>query len=561
MRKQQKKEPKERSKLKIIPLGGIGEIGKNMTVIEWENEMIVIDCGLAFPREDMLGVDYVIPDTTYLDKNRDKIKGFFITHGHEDHIGATPYVLKNFNVPVYGARLTIALIEAKLAEHKIAGVNLVCVNPGESVKCGSFTVDFIKVSHSIDDAVGFAIHTPEGIIVHTGDFKVDFTPIDGKIIDFNKFAELGKKGVLALMADSTNAEKPGFTMSESKIGETFENYFADAKGRIVVATFSSNIYRLQQVIDVAKRYNRKICFSGRSMTKIVNVARDLGYLSIKDSQMISFDELDNLKDNKIVILTTGSQGEPMSGLVRMASGEHPKMSIRSGDLVIISASPIPGNERCISDVINMLYRLGANVVYSGMADVHVSGHACQEELKLIMALTHPKYFIPVHGEYRQLYRHAMIAEQNNIQRKNIFIPETGRAIELTKKSGQLGETVPSGRILIDGLGIGDVGNVVLRDRRMLSMDGLFIIVVTLSKDTSELISGPEIISRGFVYMRESEDLLEGARKCITETLEDYAGRKIGEWSAMKAKIKKVVSNYLYAQTKRSPMILPIIIEI
>lgn len=556
-----KKKRKEERKLKIIPLGGIGEIGKNMTVVEYEDEMIVVDCGLAFPREDMLGVDYVIPDTTYLEKNADKLKGFVITHGHEDHIGATPYVVEKFNVPFYGTTLTLALIESKLAEHKISPKNLVCVNPGESITCGCFKVDFIKVSHSIDDAVGLAIHTPVGVIVHTGDFKVDYTPIDGKLIDLAKFAELGQKGVLALMSDSTNAEKPGFTMSERSIGETFEEYFKNAKGRIIVATFASNIYRLQQVIDTAKKYNRRICFIGRSMQKILALAGERGYLHIQDKNIIQVEELSSVKDNKIVMLTTGSQGEQLSGLVRMTMGDHPNVTIKKGDLVIISASPISGNERGVSDVINMLYRLGAEVIYSGMENVHVSGHACQEELKLMIALTKPRFFIPVHGEYRHLYRHAMLAEASGIPNKNIFIPETGRTIEFGKTSGQFGEVVPSGRVLIDGLGIGDVGNVVLRDRQMLAQDGLVIIVVAISRDDFEVVTGPEIISRGFVYVKESEELMDGTRKVILDAIENCRKNDRIEWTAVKSKIKKMVSSYLYLLTKRSPMILPIIIEI
>ncbi|MBC8537458.1 ribonuclease J [Christensenellaceae bacterium NSJ-63] len=499
-------------KLKIIPLGGIGEVGKNMTVVEWQNNILVIDCGMMFPKEEMFGVDYVIPDITYLTKNADKIKGFVITHGHEDHIGATPYVLDKFNVPVYGTRLTLALIETKLAERGVKNKNLRCIQAGEKVKCGCFEIEFIKVSHSIDDAVGIAIHTPEGVIVHTGDFKVDYTPIDGKVIDLNKFGELGKEGVLALMSDSTNAERPGFTISEKSVGATFSEYFKDAKGRIIIATFASNIHRLQQVIDEAKRYNRKICLSGRSM-------------------------------------------------VRMASGEHAKLGIKAGDTVIISSTPIPGNERYVSDVINMLFRKGANVVYGKMAQVHVSGHACQEELKLMLSLTKPQYFIPVHGEYRQIYNHAALAYDIGMKKKDVFIPEIGRAIELTRKSAQFGETVPSGIVMIDGLGIGDVGDVVLRDRKLLSQDGLFIVVVTVSKENAELVSGPEIISRGFVYMKESEDLLDHARDIVKKIVADCGHGRVHEWMNLKGKIKKSLSSYLYNMTKRSPMILPIVIEV
>ena len=548
-------------KLKIIPLGGIGEVGKNMTVVEWQNNILVIDCGMMFPKEEMFGVDYVIPDITYLTKNADKIKGFVITHGHEDHIGATPYVLDKFNVPVYGTRLTLALIETKLAERGVKNKNLRCIQAGEKVKCGCFEIEFIKVSHSIDDAVGIAIHTPEGVIVHTGDFKVDYTPIDGKVIDLNKFGELGKEGVLALMSDSTNAERPGFTISEKSVGATFSEYFKDAKGRIIIATFASNIHRLQQVIDEAKRYNRKICLSGRSMVRIANVATELGYLNLPEKMQISMEEVDSVRDNKVCILTTGSQGEPMSGLVRMASGEHTKLGIKAGDTVIISSTPIPGNERYVSDVINMLFRKGANVVYGKMAQVHVSGHACQEELKLMLSLTKPQYFIPVHGEYRQIYNHAALAYDIGMKKKDVFIPEIGRAIELTRKSAQFGETVPSGIVMIDGLGIGDVGDVVLRDRKLLSQDGLFIVVVTVSKENAELVSGPEIISRGFVYMKESEDLLDHARDIVKKIVADCGHGRVHEWMNLKGKIKKSLSSYLYNMTKRSPMILPIVIEV
>jgi len=548
-------------KLKIIPLGGIGEVGKNMTVIEWGNDMIVVDCGLMFPKEEMFGIDYVIPDITYLEKNADKLKGFFITHGHEDHIGATPYVLNKFNVPVYGTKLTLALIDIKMAERGGKCKRLTCIQAGDKVSCGVFEVEFIKVSHSIDDAVALAIHTPEGVIVHTGDFKVDYTPIDGKLIDLKKFAELGKQGVLALMSESTNAETPGYTISEKSVGAAFGEYFSDAKGRIIVATFASNIHRLQQVADEARRYNRKICLTGRSMIRIATVATELGYLKLPEKMQISMEEIDSVRDNKVVILTTGSQGEPMSGLVRMASGEHAKLDIKQGDTVIISSTPIPGNERYVSDVINMLYRRGAKVVYGKMAQVHVSGHACQEELKLMLSLTKPRYFIPVHGEYRHVYSHAALAEELGMKKSDVFIPEIGRSIEITRKSAQFGETVPSGIVMIDGLGIGDVGEVVLRDRKLLSSDGLFIVVLTISKENAELVSGPEIISRGFVYMKESEDLLEHARTIVKKVVGDCGRGRIHEWVAIKTKIKKSLSSYLYNVTKRSPMILPIIIEI
>ncbi len=547
--------------IRIIPLGGVGEIGKNMYVIEYAEEIIVIDCGLCFPREDMLGVDYVIPDITYLKKNKDRIKGVFITHGHEDHIGATPYLLSEMGAPVYGTDLTLALIETKLAEHKATGISMNVIKPGETVTAGSFHVEAIKVTHSIDAAVGFAIHTPAGTIVHTGDFKIDHTPVDGKVMDLAKFADLGNKGVLALLSDSTNAGNPGYTMSESRVGEMFENYFKAATGRIIVATFASNIHRLQQVVNASKRYGRKICLSGRSMLKIAKVAKQLGYLELDEDLLVEPEELEKYKKNKIVILTTGSQGETMSGLVRMAAGEHKKLSMIPGDLVIISATPIPGNERYVSDVVNMLFRKGADVINEGVADVHVSGHACEEELKLMLSLTRPKYFIPVHGEYRHLYRHAALAERTGIKHNHIFIPEIGKVIELGQRFSQFTDTVPSGSVIIDGLGVGDVGQVVLRDRKLLSQDGLFIVVVTLSAETGELVSGPEIISRGFVYMRESTDLLEAARRIILDIVEDCVKNKVTEWTTIKGRIKKALRGFLYDNTKRNPMILPVIIDI
>jgi len=547
--------------IRITPLGGIGEVGKNMTVIEFGEEIIVIDCGLCFPREDMLGVDYVIPDITYLQKNKEKIKAVLITHGHEDHIGATPYLLPDLGAPVYGTDLALALIGTKLAERKLGDLDTHIIGPGDKFDVGSFTIEAIKVSHSIDAAVAYALRTPAGIIVHTGDFKVDYTPIDGKVIDLGKFAELGDEGVLALMSDSTNAETPGFTMSESTVGETFENYFKKATGRIIVATFASNIHRLQQVISASKRYNRKVCLSGRSMLKIAKVATELGYLDLDESMLVEPEELDKMKKNKIVILTTGSQGETMSGLVRMAAGEHKKLKIMPGDLVIISATPIPGNERYVSDVINMLYRKGADVINEGVADVHVSGHACREELKLMLSIVKPKYFIPVHGEYRMLYRHAALAETLGIKRKNIFIPEIGKVIELAPRFARFEETVPSGSTIIDGLGVGDVGQVVLRDRKLLSQDGLFIVIVTISKETGELVAGPEIISRGFVYMRESTDLLGSAREIVIKVVADCERNKINEWTMIKQRIKKALRSHLYDHTKRNPMILPVIIDI
>lgn len=552
---------KQQQNIRITPLGGVGEIGKNMTVIEYGADIIVIDCGLCFPREDMLGVDYVIPDITYLKKNKERIKAVLITHGHEDHIGATPYLLPEIGAPVYGTDLTLALIETKLAEHKAEGITLNVIKAGDSFAAGVFKVEAIRVTHSIDASLGFAIHTPTGVIVHTGDFKVDYTPVDGKIIDLAKFSQLGDKGVLALLSDSTNAGNPGYTMSESRVGDMFESYFKQATGRIIVATFASNIHRLQQVVSASKRYGRKVCLTGRSMLKIAKIAKELGYLELDEDMLIEPEEVEKMKKSKVVILTTGSQGETMSGLVRMAAGEHKKLSMIPGDLVIISSTPIPGNEKYVSDVINMLYRRGADVINEGVADVHVSGHACEEELKMILSLTKPKFFIPVHGEYRHLYRHAALAEGLGIPRNHIFIPEIGKVIELGQRFSRETETVPAGSVIIDGLGVGDVGNVVLRDRKLLSQDGLFIVVVTISAETGELISGPEIISRGFVYMRESTDLLERARKIIIDELNDCVAKQMTDWTTIKGRIKKALRTYLYDLTKRSPMILPIIIDI
>ena len=552
---------KQKPAIRIIPLGGIGEIGKNMTVVEYGDDMIVVDCGLMFPEDDMLGIDYVIPDVEYLEKNREKLRAILLTHGHEDHIGATPYILPKFSVPVYGTKLTLSLVEIKLAEHGVKNQKLQCIEPGSRVKCGVFEVEFIKVSHSIDDAVALAIHTPEGTLVHTGDFKIDFTPIDGKVADIQRFTELGKEGVLALMSDSTNAENKGYTISERSVGQSFEKYFSEAKGRIVIATFASNVHRLQQVVDVARKYNRKICLTGRSILRITSVAKELGYLDIPEKMIVEMDEIDRVRDNKIVILATGSQGEPMSGLVRMAEGEHSKLSVKQGDLVILSSSSIPGNEKNISHVINLLYRQGARVVYGEMAQVHVSGHACQEELKLMLAMIKPQYFIPVHGEERHLYSHANLAYDMGIKHRNVFIPQLGLPIELRQKSAKYGEAVESGIVMIDGLGVGDVGSAVLKDRQVLSQDGLFVVVLTLSRGQKGLVSDPEILSRGFVYVKEAEDLMMHAKKVITRTVNECMSGRGSNWSTIKSKVKSALSSYLYNKTKRSPMILPIIIEV
>jgi ribonuclease J len=548
-------------KLKIIPLGGLGEIGKNITVIEYKDDIVIIDCGLIFPEDEMLGIDVVIPDITYLLKNREKIRGMILTHGHEDHIGALPYILKKINLPIYGTKLTLGLVENKLKEHNIKNVELNVVRPKETIKLGCFSIEFIKTSHSIPDSVALAINTPVGTIVHTSDFKIDYTPIDGEVIDLHKFAEIGKKGVLVLLADSTNVERPGYTMSEKTVGDTFNDIFLMAKQRIIVATFASNIHRIQQIINSAVLFNRKVVVSGRSMVNVINVATELGYLDIPENTLIDVNDMDKYPYDKIVVITTGSQGEPMSALARMAYSEHKKIELVPGDTVIISATPIPGNEKTVTRVINQLMKKGASVIYETLADVHVSGHACQEELKLIHTLLKPKFFIPVHGEYRHLKRHAQLAEELGMPRENIFIAENGDVIEFTKNSGNINQNVPAGNILVDGLGIGDVGNIVLRDRKHLSEDGLIVVVVTISKQDGTVIAGPDIISRGFVYVRESEDLMDEARKVVRNILDDCEKNHITDWATMKSNIREGLRSYLYGKIKRNPMILPIIMEV
>ncbi len=550
-----------KNKLKVIPLGGLGEIGKNMTVVEYGNDIIVIDCGVSFPEDDMLGIDLVIPDISYLEKNKDKIKAIILTHGHEDHIGALPYVLKQINVPIYGTKLTLGLVKSKLEEHRINYADLHIVKAKDTVKFGSLRVEFIKTSHSIADSVALAIHTPVGIIVHTSDFKVDFTPIDGQVIDLARFASLGEQGVLALFADSTNVELPGYTMSEKTVGAVFDKMFEDAKGRIIVASFASNIHRIQQVIDAAYKYNRKLCVSGRSMVNIVNVATELGYLRMPKNMLVDIDNIGRFPDNRIVVLTTGSQGEPMSALARMAASEHRKLQIKPDDLVIISATAIPGNEKLVSKIINQLFKKGANVIYEGIMDTHVSGHACQEELKLIHTLVKPKFFIPVHGEYRHLKQHAKLAESLGMPKENIFIAELGNVIEFTSNSCRINGSVVAGRVLVDGLGIGDVGNIVLRDRKHLSQDGLMVVVITMSKDDCSIIAGPDIISRGFVYVRESEGLMDDAKEVVKRVLEECEERNMTDWSSIKLSIRESLRDFLYERTKRNPMILPVIMEI
>jgi len=552
---------KNTPKIKVIPLGGLNEIGKNMTAIEYKDEIILIDCGLSFPEEEMLGIDIVIPDISYLIKHKDKVKGIFLTHGHEDHIGALPYFLKKINVPIYGTKLTLGLVEFKLKEHKLGNVKLQVVKPGQILKKSNFEVEFIRVNHSIADACAIAVHTEVGTIFHTGDFKIDHTPIDGDLMDFGRIAEIGSKGVLLMLAESTNVERPGATMSEKTVGATLDEIFSGAKSRIIVATFASNVHRLQQVINSADKYHRKVVVSGRSMVNVVGVASELGYLNVPEGLMIDINDMGNYNDSELVLITTGSQGEPMSALSRMAASEHKKLDVQPGDLVIISANPIPGNEKLVSRVINQLFERGAEVIYEALADIHVSGHACQEELKLMHRLVRPKFFMPVHGEYRHLKQHGELAVELGMPRENILIGSNGSILEIDSKGAKFTGSVPSGNILIDGLGIGDVGNIVLRDRRHLSEDGLMVVVVTISKENGEVVAGPDIISRGFVYVRESEDLMHNARLIVKKALENCSGRQIKEWSYMKNSIKDDLKNYLYQKTKRNPMILPIIMEV
>lgn len=551
----------KKNKLKIIPLGGLGEIGKNITVIEYNKDIIVIDCGMAFPEDEMLGIDIVIPDITYLIKNKDRVRGLFLTHGHEDHIGAIPYVLKKINIPVYGTRLTIGLIGNKLLEHKLDEVSLNVVNPGENVKVGCFKVNFIGTNHSIPDSVGFAIETPMGTVVHTGDFKIDYTPINGDVIDLNTFAEYGRKGVLVAMSDSTNVERPGYTQSERTVGNKFMDVFKNSKQRIIVATFASNIHRVQQIVNAAVAYKRKVAVSGRSMVNVIKVAQELGYLDVPEGTFINVNDLRKYKDEEIALITTGSQGEPMSALTRMAMSDHKKLDIKAGDMVIISANPIPGNEKTVARVINMLYQKGADVLYDALEEIHVSGHARQEELKLMLTLLKPKFFMPVHGEFRHLKHHAKLAMELGINEENIIIAETGDVIEFNTKSGMINGSVQSGNILVDGLGVGDVGNIVLRDRKHLSENGLIIAVITIDKNTGDIISGPDIVSRGFIYVRENVDLIDESKKIVNIALNKCRDANIKDWSSIKTMIKDDLNNFIYEKIKRSPMILPIIMEV
>ena len=548
-------------KLKILPLGGIDEIGKNITVFEYGEDIIVMDCGSIFPKEDMLGIDQGIPDISYLLANKDRIRGFVFTHGHEDHIGATPYVLDKIKVPIYGSGLTLALIENKLKEHRITKYQAITVNPRETVQLGAFSVQFIRVNHSIAGAYALAITCPAGPVVATGDFKIDFTPAPGEVPDLSTLAAIGERGCLALLADSTNVERPGFTMSERKVGETFKAQIESARGRVIIAMFASNIHRVQQVGDNAISFGRKVCFIGRSMINVSTVAMDLGYLTIPRENLIEMDDLDRYRDDQILVLPTGSQGEPMSGLTRMAFAEHRKLQIKQSDKVIISATPIPGNEVFVSRVINQLYRCGAEVIYDALAEVHVSGHARQEELKLMHTLVRPRYFIPVHGEYRMLWQHAELAESLGTPRENIVLPETGQIIGMNDESLTIEGVVPTGTILIDGLGIGDVGNVVLRDRKHLSQEGLIIVAMAFDRTHNILISGPDIISRGFVFVRENEDIIEESREVVRKIIDSYESISGSDWPVIKNRIKDELRRFLNDKIKRNPMILPVIVDL
>ena len=549
--------------LKIIPLGGLNEIGKNMYLYEMGNDMFIIDCGLAFPDDDMLGVDLVIPDFTYVEKNKEKLRGIVLTHGHEDHIGGLAYLLKKVNVPVYGTRLTIGLVEHKLREHGILGqCNLNVATPRQTVKMGCMSVEFIRVNHSIPDACAFAVHTPAGVVIHTGDFKVDYTPIEGGIIDLARFGELGNKGVLALLSESTNAERPGYTMSERRVGNTFRNFFSNAEGkRIIVATFSSNIHRIQQIIDCAAAHGRKVAVSGRSMINVLQTAIELNYIRVPKNILVDIDKIGKMPPEEVVIITTGSQGEPMSALSRMASNEHRQVTITPQDLIIISATPIPGNEKLVGRVVNELMKAGASVVYEAMYDVHVSGHACQDELKLMISLTRPKFFIPIHGEYKHMFKHTELAVQLGIPEENIFIADNGAVLETDGDEMKVTGQVTAGRVLIDGLGVGDVGSVVLRDRKHLAEDGLIIVVAAVDKAAGKVVSGPDIVSRGFVYVRESEELMEESRNLMRSAMEKTLTPNVREWNTVKGVMKDTLGSFIFQKTRRSPMILPIIMEI
>ncbi len=549
------------ARIQIIPLGGLGEIGKNMMAIKYQDSIVVIDAGLMFPEDELLGIDMVIPDISYLVENKEKVKAILLTHGHEDHVGALPYVLREINPPVYGSRLTIGIVEGKLKEQNMGNVQLNIVRPRDKIKAGIFEIEFFRVSHSIPDCMGLAIHTPIGIVLHTGDFKLDQTPVDGQVTDFGKMAELGEKGVVVMMADSTNADRSGFTMSEKVVGHTFEELFGKCTGRIIVTTFASNIHRIQQVISTAERFGRKVTIVGRSMINNVKVASALGYMDIPEGILVEMEEIEHYPADKMVVVTTGSQGEPMSALTRIASADHRWVGILPGDTVIISATPIPGNEKLVSRTIDLLYKQGAEVIYEKMSGVHVSGHASQEELKIVLNLIKPKYFIPVHGEYRHLMKHAHLAESLGMSRSRVFVAENGQIIEIGKKKASITGKVTAGKVLIDGLGVGDVGNIVLRDRKQLSQDGIMIVVVTIDKEKGEVVSGPDIVTRGFVYVRESEELIENAKLKVREAMDICFQKNITEWALIKTQIREKLSKSLYERTGRRPMILPIIMEV
>ena len=549
------------NKISIISLGGLGEIGKNMTVIRFGNDIIVIDSGLAFPEDDMPGIDLVIPDIGYLLENKEHVRAVVLTHGHEDHIGSLSYLLKQINVPVYGTHLTLGLAEGKLKEANVSNYNLIPVQAGDKVQIGAFEVGFIRVSHSIADAVGLYFKTPVGTVVHTGDFKIDQTPVDGKMMDIHKFADLGDQGVLLLLSDSTNAERPGFTLSEKTVGETLREEFAKSRGRIILATFASNVLRLQQAIHAACLFKRKVAVNGRSMKNVVEIAQNLGYLNIPEGVLIDIDQIDNYPANQLLILTTGSQGEPLSGLSRMASSTHRQVAIAPGDTVIISATPIPGNEKLVGKTVNSLLKLGADVVYERTSGIHVSGHASQEELKLMLNLVRPKYFMPVHGEYRMLVQHGKLAQELGIAKENIFIGEIGQVFDFSPTKASYSGKVRAGKVLVDGLGVGDVGNIVLRDRRQLSHDGILIVVMTLDKERGTVLSGPDIVSRGFVYVRDSEHLMDEMKHKVEITMDRYESGKVPEWSVIKSDIREALGAFIYERTRRRPMIMPIIMEV
>ena len=558
--KKKSTENNNHSKLKIIPLGGLEQIGMNITAFEYEDSIIVVDCGLSFPEDDMYGIDLVIPDITYLKENIDKVKGFFITHGHEDHIGAIPYVLREINVPIYATKLTMGIIDHKLTEHNLLSkVKRKVVKYGQHINLGCFRVEFIRTNHSIQDAAALAIYSPAGIVVHTGDFKVDYTPVFGDAIDLQRFGEIGKKGVLALMCDSTNAERPGFTMSEKTVGKTFETIFADHKNsRIIIATFASNVDRVQQIIDTAYKYGRKVVIEERSMVNIISTAQELGYINIPDNTLIDIEELKNYPDEKTVLITTGSQGESMAALSRMASGMHRKITIKPNDTIVLSSNPIPGNEKAVSKIINELSMKGAEVIFQ---DVHVSGHACQEDIKLIYSLVKPKYSIPVHGEYRHLKAQAHIAEELGIEKDNIFLLSSGDVLELDEEGAAVTGHVPVGDVMVDGLGVGDVGNIVLRDRQHLAEEGIIIVVLTLEGGSGQVLSGPDIVSRGFVYVRGAESLMDEAKQVLNETMEHCMDKNITDWGKIKSEIKDSLGDFVWKETKRKPMIIPIIMEV